>query len=146
VEHDKEHHGTFHIFTWDGQYFSKESTISEEKLTKALNGTWTCCEEGKPRLSFKITNDEEIYCGITDCNIDGITDYEAAANAYDGFLNIYEVSAPEETNTYPSIKCKFRLLKNGKLQGTYYLRSDEGQELKGEMTLQKESALSQYAE
>lgn len=130
----------------DGQYFSKETSISEEKLAKALNGTWTCYEEGKPKLSFKITNNEETYCGITDCNVDGITDYEAAANAYDGFLNIYEVSAAEEANTYPAIKCKFRLLKNGKLQGTYYLRSDEGQELKGEMTLQKESALNQYAE
>ena len=146
VERDKDFHGTFHIFAWDGQYFSKETSISEEKLAKALNGTWTCYEEGKPKLSFKITNNEETYCGITDCNVDGITDYEAAANAYDGFLNIYEVSAAEEANTYPAIKCKFRLLKNGKLQGTYYLRSDEDQELKGEMTLQKESALNQYAE
>ena len=146
VERDKDFHGTFHIFTWDGQYFSKENMISEEKLTKALNGTWTCNEDGKPRLSFKITNDDETYCGITDCNIDGITDYEAAANAYDGFLHVYEVSAAEENNTYPAIKCKFRLLKNGKLQGSYYLRTDEGKELKGEMTLQKESTLRQYAE
>ena len=49
-------------------------------------------------------------------------------------------------NTYPAIKCKFKLLKNGKLHGTYYLRLDEGQELNGEMTLQKESTLGQYAE
>lgn len=146
VERDKDFHGTFHIFTWDGQYFSKENTISEEKLTKALNGTWTCNEEGKPKLSFKITNDDETYCSITDCNVDGMTEYEAAANAFDGFLHIYEVSAPEENNTYPAIKCKFRLLKNGKLQGSYYLRTDEGKELNGEMTLQKVSALGQYAE
>lgn len=146
VERDNEFHGTFHIFTWDGQYFTKESTISEEKLTKALNGTWICREENKPRLSFKITNNEDTYCGITDCNVDGITDYEVAANAYDGFLHVYEVSAPEENNTYPAIKCKFRLLKNGKLQGSYYLRLDEGLELKGEMTLEKESELGEYAE
>jgi uncharacterized lipoprotein YajG len=146
VERDKDFHGTFHIFTWDGQYFSKENTISEEKLTKALNGTWTCNEEGKPKLSFKITNDDETYCSITDCNVDGMTEYEAAANAFDGFLHIYEVSAPEENNIYPAIKCKFRLLKNGKLQGSYYLRTDEGKELNGEMTLQKVSALGQYAE
>jgi hypothetical protein len=37
-------------------------------------------------------------------------------------------------------------MKNGKLQGSYYLRLDEGKELRGEMTLQKESALNQYAE
>ena len=146
VERDKDFNGTFHIFSWDGQYFSKESTLSEEKLMKALNGTWTCNEEGKPRLSFKITNDDDTYCAITDCNVDGITEYEAAANAFDGFLHIYEVSAPEENNTYPAIKCKFKLLKNGKLHGTYYLRLDEGQELNGEMTLQKESTLGQYAE
>ena len=76
----------------------------------------------------------------------GITEYDAAANAYDGFLHVYEVSAPEENNAYPAIKCKFRLMKNGKLQGSYYLRLDEGKELRGEMTLQKESALNQYAE
>ncbi len=146
VERDKDFKGTFHIFVWDGQYFSKETTISEEKLAKSLNGTWTCHEEGKPQLTFTITNDAETYCGITDCNIDGITEYEAAANAYDGFLHLYEVSAAEEANTYPAIKCKFRLLKNGNLQGSYYLRSDEGQELKGEMTLQKENTLRQYAE
>ena len=146
VERDKDFHGTFHIFTWDGQYFSKENTISEEKLTKALNGTWTCNEEGKPRLSFKITNDDDTYCAITDCNVDGITEYEAAANAYDGFLHVYEVSSAGESNPYPAIKCKFKLLKNGKLHGTYYLRLDEGQELNGEMTLQKESTLGQYAE
>ena len=146
VERDKDFKGTFHLFTWDGQHFSKESTISEEKLTKALNGTWTCHEADQPKLSFTITNNDETYCGITECNVDGITEYDAAANAYDGFLHVYEVSAPEENNAYPAIKCKFRLMKNGKLQGSYYLRLDEGKELRGEMTLQKESALNQYAE
>lgn len=146
VERDEDFHGTFHTFNWDGQHFSKESSITEDQMAKALNGKWICREEGKPRLSFKITSDDQTYCSITDCNADGITDYEAAANFYDGFLHIYEVSAPEESNTYPAIKCDFKLLKSGKLQGSYYLRTDEGKELKGDMTLQKESALGQYAE
>jgi hypothetical protein len=126
--------------------FLEREYHSEEKLTKALNGTWTCHEADQPKLSFTITNNDETYCGITECNVDGITEYDAAANAYDGFLHVYEVSAPEENNAYPAIKCKFRLMKNGKLQGSYYLRLDEGKELRGEMTLQKESALNQYAE
>lgn len=146
VERDNNFRGTFHIFTWDGQNFSKESTISEEHLTKALNGKWTTCEADKPQLTFTITNNDETYCAITDCNAEGTTDYEAAANVYDGFLHLYEASAPDETNFDPSINCKFRLLKDGRLRGTYFLRLDTGQEVQGEMTLQKESELSQYSE
>ena len=146
VERDKDDHVTYHIFDWDGQYFSKESTISEEKLLKALNGTWTCREGGKPALTFKITNGEETYCSITDCNVDGTTDYEPAANAYDGFLHVYEVSAPGERSSDPSIKCRFKLSKDGKLRGTYFLRLDTGQELDGEMVLEKDNELSRYAE
>lgn len=146
VERDKDFNGTFHIFEWDGQNFSKEATVSEERLTKALNGTWTCREEGKPALTFTITNDDETYCGITDCNADGTTEYEAAANAYDGFLHLYDVTAPGETHSDSSIRCKFKLLKSGKLRGTYFLRLDTGQEVKGEMTLEKGSNLNQYAE
>lgn len=146
VERDKDFNGTFHIFAWDGQNFSKESSVSEQKLTKMLNGTWTCHEEGKPMLTFKITNDVDTYCGITDCVIPDDTEYDAAANAYDGFLHLYEASAPDETTFNSSIKCKFKLCKDGKLRGTCFLRQTDGKEFKGEMTLDKDSELHQYAE
>lgn len=145
-ERDKDYTGTFHIFAWDGQVFSKESTFSEKKLGQLLNGTWKCLEENKPMLTFKIISDEESLCTITNCGISGSTEYEVGGNANDGFLHLFEVSGSGDDVKNPSIKCKFKLSKDGKLRGTYYLRQNGGKELKGEMTLEKESELSQYAE
>ncbi|MCR4583305.1 MAG: hypothetical protein K5764_07100 [Prevotella sp.] len=149
---DKNLEGTYHIFTWNGQQFAEANAYTEKEFTSQINGTWMCKDENKPALTFNITDDDEHFWEVSDCGIYGSTEFDAFGNFQNGFLTIAEKQpedngGEENTNkSVPAISSYFWLTKDGLLKGTYIIRQNGGKVSKGEITLEKESQLNQYAE
>jgi len=149
---NKSFEGTYHIFTWNGQQFAEASIYTDKEFTSQINGTWMCKDENKPALTFIITNDDDHFWEISDCGIYGSTEFDAHASFQNGFLTIAETQ-PEDNDgeektdkSVPAISSHFWLTKDGLLKGTYIIRQNGGKVSKGEITLEKQSQLNQYAE
>jgi len=148
MDSNQSYEGTYHIFVWDGKQFTEDNAYTNDQLFKQANGTWRCNEEGKPKITFQITNDKDHYWAITDCGIWGSTEFDVDGSDSYGFIEIAELGEEESdaAERNPSFSCKLWLTKNGQLKGTYYLRMNGGKESKGEVTLEKQSELEQYSE
>lgn len=150
---DREYNGKWHVFAWDGKGFKEETAYTDDELREAAVGVWKNADKSLP-FSFRITADEEGWPQITDCGINGSTQYEARVSSYDGQLIVteqspkgYDDDEEEEANEFkPSLVCHFRLTKDGRLTGGYYMKQAGGKELNGIMTMEKQSQLNDYAE
>lgn len=149
---DKSYDATWHVFAWDGMNFKEETSYTDDDLRKAVVGLWMNVDKKFP-FTFRISADDEGWPVITDCGIYDSTEYDAHLSCYEGRVVVAEQSPKgddeeedEDERFEPSLVCHFRLTKDGRLTGGYYMKQPGGKEYNGIMTLEKQSALNDYAE
>lgn len=143
---DSEYNTKWHVFAWDGKDFSEETAYTDDELRSAVVGFWKNTDKSLP-FSFRITAGEEGWPTITDCG--SIADnmaYEAHVLCDNGLMVVSEQTTKgyddeeEETPPFePSLVCYFRLTKDGRLTGGYYIKQADGKERKGIMTMEKQN-------
>jgi len=153
-ETNSEYISKWHVYAWDGMNFKEETAYTDEEMRSAVAGLWLNADKNLP-FTFRVFLDEEEWPQITECGISGSTEYDALIYVSDGQLVVmennpmdYDDSGDEEmeNNFKPSLVCRYRLTKDGKLTGAYYIKKPDNKELSGIMTLEKQSQLNDYAE